>query len=125
MVVRAQQHQKQHKGLVEVEVGEKGEVSFNVETKVGDLVLKPGSYQFQHRAENGELTNLVPHDSILRPAGSAPRLRRLAFPSKPPPRTAPARALAAQHQAMAKCRSSVAAGGLSGRRPVGLGGLRT
>jgi len=52
MVVGAQ-HQEHHKGQVEVEVGEKGEVSFGVETKVGDLILKPGSYQFQHRAEKG------------------------------------------------------------------------
>ena len=53
MVVRAQQHQEHHNGQVEVEVGKKGEVSFHDETKVGDLILKPGSYQFQHRAEKG------------------------------------------------------------------------
>lgn len=64
-VLRAQHHQpqqghehqqgmqgRQHQqGMVEV--GKKGEVSFAVETKVGDLTLRPGLYRFQHRVENG------------------------------------------------------------------------
>lgn len=62
-VLRAQHHQPQpaqehQKGMqgheqAKVEVGEKGEVSFAVETKVGDLTLRPGLYRFQHRVENG------------------------------------------------------------------------
>ena len=54
---QGQEHQKgmqgheQQQGMVEV--GNKGEVSFAVETKVGDLTLRPGLYRFQHRVENG------------------------------------------------------------------------
>jgi hypothetical protein len=54
MAVRAQQHQQHQEHHARVEVGNKGEVSFNVETEVGGMMLKPGSYQFQHRVENGE-----------------------------------------------------------------------
>lgn len=34
-----------------VNVGKTGEIAFDKETKVGDLTLKPGRYQFQHRVE--------------------------------------------------------------------------
>jgi hypothetical protein len=34
-----------------MKVGKTGEVTFNKETKVGDLALKPGRYLFQHRVE--------------------------------------------------------------------------
>lgn len=49
---KAMQGHEQEQGMVEV--GNKGEVSFAVETKVGDLTLRPGLYRFQHRVENGE-----------------------------------------------------------------------
>ena len=39
----AQQHDH------EMKVGKTGEVTFDKETKVGDLTLKPGRYKFQHR----------------------------------------------------------------------------
>lgn len=63
-VLRAQHHQPgnghEHQQAMQghqqgmVEVGHKGEVSFAVETKVGDLTLNPGLYGFQHRVENGQ-----------------------------------------------------------------------
>jgi hypothetical protein len=34
-----------------IKVGKKGEVMFDQETKIGDLTLKPGHYQIQHRVE--------------------------------------------------------------------------
>jgi hypothetical protein len=34
-----------------LKVGKKGEVTFDKETRVGDLTLKPGRYFFQHRVE--------------------------------------------------------------------------
>jgi hypothetical protein len=34
-----------------LKVGKKGEITFDKETKVGDLTLKPGRYFFQHRVE--------------------------------------------------------------------------
>lgn len=41
----AQQHDH------EMKVGKTGEVTFDKETKVGELTLKPGRYKFQHRVE--------------------------------------------------------------------------
>lgn len=35
-------------------VGKKGDTHFSEPTAVGDVVLKPGHYQFQHRVANGE-----------------------------------------------------------------------
>ncbi len=37
-----------------LKVGKKGEITFNVETKVGHLTLKPGRYVFQHRVEGSD-----------------------------------------------------------------------
>ena len=37
-----------------VKVGKTGEITFDKETKVGDLTLKPGRYQFQHRVEGSD-----------------------------------------------------------------------
>ncbi len=37
-----------------LKVGNKGEVFFQTEIKVGNLILKPGRYQFQHRSEGSE-----------------------------------------------------------------------
>jgi hypothetical protein len=37
-----------------IKVGKKGEVMFDQETKVGDITLKPGHYQMQHRVEGSE-----------------------------------------------------------------------
>ncbi len=39
------------KAGTEIKVGKKGDVEIRVETLVGELRLKPGHYQFQHRAE--------------------------------------------------------------------------
>jgi hypothetical protein len=37
-----------------IKVGKKGEVMFSQETQVGDLTLKPGHYQMQHRVEGSD-----------------------------------------------------------------------
>lgn len=37
-----------------LKVGKNGQMSFDTETKVGDLTLKPGRYRFQHRVEGEE-----------------------------------------------------------------------
>jgi hypothetical protein len=34
-----------------LKVGKNGEMTFDTETKVGDITLKPGRYRFQHRVE--------------------------------------------------------------------------
>lgn len=38
----------------ELKVGKKGDVTFSVETIVGDIRLKPGRYQLQHRVEGSD-----------------------------------------------------------------------
>jgi hypothetical protein len=35
-----------------IKVGEKGDVRFDIEKLVGDLRLKPGRYQIQHRTDS-------------------------------------------------------------------------
>ncbi len=42
------------KGEQALKVGKTGEVDFATETKVGNLTLKPGKYQFQHRVEGSD-----------------------------------------------------------------------
>jgi len=37
-----------------LKVGKTGEVTFDKETRVGDLAFKPGRYKFQHRVEGSE-----------------------------------------------------------------------
>jgi hypothetical protein len=37
-----------------MKVGKTGEVTFDKETKVGDVTLKPGRYKFQHRVEGSD-----------------------------------------------------------------------
>ena len=37
-----------------LKVGKTGEVTFDKETMVGDLTLKPGRYKFQHRVEGSD-----------------------------------------------------------------------
>jgi hypothetical protein len=37
-----------------MKVGKTGDITFSEETKVGDLTLKPGRYQFQHRVEGSD-----------------------------------------------------------------------
>ena len=37
-----------------MKVGKTGEITFDKVTKVGDLTLKPGRYQFQHRVEGAD-----------------------------------------------------------------------
>lgn len=38
----------------QLKVGKTGEVTFQKETKVGDMTLKPGRYKFQHRVEGDD-----------------------------------------------------------------------
>ncbi len=38
----------------ELKVGKRGDVTFSVETIVGDVRLKPGRYQLQHRVEGSD-----------------------------------------------------------------------
>ncbi len=42
------------KGEQVLKVGKTGEVKFTTETKVGNLTLKPGKYQSQHRVEGSD-----------------------------------------------------------------------
>lgn len=37
-----------------LKVGRTGEVTFDKETRVGDMTFKPGRYKFQHRAEGSD-----------------------------------------------------------------------
>ena len=37
-----------------LKVGKKGDISFDTETKVGDLTLKPGRYSVQHRVQGSD-----------------------------------------------------------------------
>ena len=37
-----------------MKVGKTGEVTFDKETKVGDITLRPGRYKFQHRVEGSD-----------------------------------------------------------------------
>lgn len=37
-----------------IKVGKKGEMKFDQETQVGDLTLKPGHYQVQHRVDGSD-----------------------------------------------------------------------
>lgn len=37
-----------------LKIGKKGDIHFSEPTTVGDIVLKPGHYQLQHRVANGE-----------------------------------------------------------------------
>jgi hypothetical protein len=55
-----------------LKVGKEGYVTFDVETKVGDLTLKPGNYIFEHRVVDGE--HFVHFTEVTRPrkAGSVP-----------------------------------------------------
>ena len=43
--------EKVEKGEKAIKVGKKGDVKFDAETLVGDLRLKPGRYQIQHRTD--------------------------------------------------------------------------
>lgn len=37
-----------------IKVGKKGDIMFDQETKIGDLTLKPGHYQIQHRVDGSD-----------------------------------------------------------------------
>ena len=37
-----------------IKVGKKGEMMFDEETRIGDLTLKPGHYQIQHRVDGAD-----------------------------------------------------------------------
>ena len=41
----------QHEHQQVVKVGKKGQMKFDKETRIGDVVLKPGLYTFQHRVD--------------------------------------------------------------------------
>lgn len=41
----------QHEHGQVLKVGKKGEMKFDKETRIGDVVLKPGLYTFQHRVD--------------------------------------------------------------------------
>lgn len=43
--------EKADNGEKAIKVGKKGDVKFDIETLVGDLRLKPGRYQIQHRTD--------------------------------------------------------------------------
>ena len=54
-----------------MKVGKTGEVTFDKETKIGDLTLKPGHYKFNHRVEGSdhfvhftEWTNPIPNSTL-------------------------------------------------------------
>ena len=55
-----------------LKIGKEGYVIFDVETKVGDLTLKPGNYTFEHRVANGEHFVLFTEVTRPRKAGSVP-----------------------------------------------------
>ena len=48
------EHSDAGKGEQVLKVGKTGEIEFANETKVGNLTLKPGKYQFQHRVEGSD-----------------------------------------------------------------------
>jgi len=60
-----------------LKVGKKGDITFDRETRVGDLTLKPGRYFFQHRTEGEdhfvhftEVTKASPYSTAV---GGAPK----------------------------------------------------
>ncbi len=60
-----------------LKVGKKDDVEFHVETIVGDLKLKPGRYQIQHRVEGSDhfvhFTELTKGNPYWRSGGGAPK----------------------------------------------------
>ncbi|MEW5976343.1 MAG: hypothetical protein AB1898_11130 [Acidobacteriota bacterium] len=57
-----------------VKVGKKGEIEFSSDTQLGDISLRRGRYQFQHRVEGSdhfvhftELTKSIPYSSYSGP----------------------------------------------------------
>ncbi|MEZ5398809.1 MAG: hypothetical protein R2729_04015 [Bryobacteraceae bacterium] len=50
----AAQHEHAAQPEKALKVGKTGEVTFDKETKVGDMTLKPGRYKFQHRVEGSD-----------------------------------------------------------------------
>lgn len=67
IVVAAQEHSPHES---DIKVGKKGEVTFNSETKVGDLTFKQGRYALQHRVEGSDhfvhFTELSPRNPYHR-----------------------------------------------------------
>ena len=57
-----------------VAVGKKGEVEFTTDARVGSTVLKPGHYQFQHQAVDGQHYLVVRSRSTVK----SPRTRHYA-----------------------------------------------
>ena len=51
IVVAAQEHSPHES---DIKVGKKGEVTFNSETKVGELTFIPGRYALQHRVDGAD-----------------------------------------------------------------------
>ena len=56
----------------ELKVGKKGDIEFSKETIVGELRLKPGRYQFQHRVEGAE--HFVRFEALATTTPSAQKL---------------------------------------------------
>lgn len=56
----------------ELTVGKKGDIEFGKETIVGELRLKPGRYQFQHRVEGAE--HFVRFEALTTTTPSAQKL---------------------------------------------------
>lgn len=48
------EHTQIAKGEQALKVGRTGEIDFTNQTKVGNLTLQPGKYQFQHRVEGSD-----------------------------------------------------------------------
>jgi hypothetical protein len=60
-----------------LKVGKKGDVSFDAETKVGDLTLKPGRYFVQHRVVGSDhfvhFTEVTKEHPYARSGGGMPK----------------------------------------------------
>jgi len=78
------------KGEKAIKVGKKGDVSFSAETLVGDLRLKPGRYEIQHRVDGAdhfvhftEMSKRLPYGqaggttAVAHPGDAACRLEKL------------------------------------------------
>ncbi len=67
------QHAMTTKGEQVLKVGKMGEMQFSHKTRVGNITLKPGKYQFQHRVEG--LDHFIRFTELTKatPAGYLPR----------------------------------------------------
>lgn len=67
----------QHEHLQVLKVGKKGEMRFDKETRIGDVVLKPGLYTFQHRVDGEDhfvhFTQVTKPDHTTQLGGGVPK----------------------------------------------------